>query len=144
MLQLDEWVFDIFQRYQEEFEKETTNLSQAILLCYICCASEMARIKSGAKWFTRNIVEISADLDLSDSSICMALGVLRGAMMIKCKKVSVGSKMRLLLRVESKVIKRLSFIEDEIKNASNIDDLVKELIPMDEMVMEIKNCFEFS
>jgi len=141
MTKLGVWTFDVFKQNQASFGKETSNISQAILLCYICCASEIARIKGKAKWFTREIDDMSDDLGLSSCVVCRELGVLRGAMLIERKRGSVGVKQRLMFRADSNAIKRFDFVGEAVSKSKDLDSFTKELVPIDALLVEVKDCF---
>ena len=141
MTKLDAWTFDVFKQYQASFGKEASNMSQAILLCYICCASEIARIKGKAKWFTREIDDMSDDLDLSSNAVCRELGVLRGAMLIERKRGSVGVKQRLMFRADDNAMKRFEFVGEAVSKSKDLDGFTKELVPIDALLTEVKDCF---
>jgi len=141
MTKLGAWTFDVFKQYQSRFNKETSNMSQAILLCYICCASEIARIKGKAKWFAREIDDMSDDLDLSSNAVCRELGVLRGAMLIERKRGSVGVKQRLMFRADDNAIKRFEFVGEAVSKSKDLDGFTKELVPIDALLTEVKDCF---
>ena len=141
MTKLGAWTFDVFKQHQAKFSKETSNMSQAILLCYICCASEIARVKGKAKWFTREIDDISDDLGLSSNAVCRELGALRGAMLIERKRGSVGAKQRLMFRADDKAIQRLDFVGEAVAKSKELDGFAKKLVPIDTLLTEVKDCF---
>lgn len=141
MTKLGAWTFDVFKKYQGKFSEQTANMPQAILLCYICCASEIARIKGKAKWFTREIDDISDDLDLSSNAVCRELGVLRGAMLIERKRGSVGAKQRLMFRADDKAMNRFDFIGEAVSKSKDLEGFAKELVPIDALLTEVKDYF---
>ena len=141
MTKLGAWTFDVFKQHQGKFNEETANMSQAILLCYICCASEIARVKGKAKWFTREIDDISDDLGLSSNAVCRELGVLRGAMLIERKRGSVGVKQRLMFRADDNAMKRFEFVGEAVSKSKDLDGFTKELVPIDALLTEVKDCF---
>jgi len=141
MTNLGHWAFSVFKKHQAKFASETATISQSILLCYICCASEIARVKGNAKWFTREIDDISDDLDLSSNAVCRELGVLRGAMLIERKRGIVGVRQRLMFRADNKAIKRFGFIGETVSKSKDLDEFTKELVPIDALMTEVKDCF---
>ena len=141
MTKLGMWSFELFKQHKGKFSEPTANMSQAILFCYICCASEIARIKGKAKWFTREVDDISDDLDLSSNAVCRELGVLRGAMLIERKRGSVGAKQRLMFRADDKAIKRFDFVGEAVIKSKDLDGFAKELVPIDALLTEVKDCF---
>jgi len=82
MTELRAWTFKVFKQYRAKFAAETASIPQAVLLCYIFCATEIAQTEGKAKWFTREVDQISFDLDLSTNAIYRELDVLRAAMLI--------------------------------------------------------------
>ena len=141
MTKLGVWTFDVFKQYQGKFREKTANMSQAILLCYTCCASEIARIKGNAKWFTREVDDISDDLSLSGNAVCRELGVLRGAMLIERKRGSVGAKQRLMFRADDNAMKRFDFIGEAVRKSKDLDGFANDLVPIDTLLTEVKDCF---